>query len=230
MEAILLEKPVKLTGKKKLIIFDYDGVIVDSFPAQYEVYKIILKRFNCPVPATIEEFSVKFMEGYKEFRKKSGIVSEEDNALATKIYYDEVIKHVPPLFPGIKEVLESLHQKYHMVLISKNRFDNVLDKLSFHKVDGFFSHLVGSNHESNSVLGKASEINKILEKLKVSPKDCIMIGDRYIDYKEAKDCGVNKIILVNYGWGFLKEKTPDRVKFEVNAPKDILAAIKSIGF
>ena len=40
----------------KWIIFDYDGVIVDSFPIVYEIYKMMCLKLNKEFPKDIEGF------------------------------------------------------------------------------------------------------------------------------------------------------------------------------
>lgn len=216
--------------KKKLVIFDYDGVIVDSFPTQYEIYKVICQKLGKKIQPTIGEYSKAFWEGYIPYRASVGITTKEENELADKIYGEEVIKHKPPLFDGIREVLLELEKNYVIALVSANYKHNVLDKLAYYQIHHHFHHLIGLEENSHDVLDKCVEIKKLLEQLGIDAKDALMIGDRNTDYFEAKAAGLDKIILTNYGWGFDREKTPDRVAFEINEPNDILLAIRRSGF
>ncbi len=215
--------------KKKLVIFDYDGVIVDSFPAQYEIYKIIGERFGKQIEPTIEEFSKAFSSGYTKYRRGIGVKPEEDS-IADRIYAEESIKRKPRLFEGISEVIETLGKEYIVAIISANYKRNVLDKLVYYQIHHHFSHIIGLSDKSGEVIQKDVEIRKLLSELKLSPRDAVMIGDRIVDYTDAKKAGVDKVILTNYGWGFDKALAPDRVKVEVNEPKDIIKALKSINF
>lgn len=51
------------------------------------------------------------------------------------------------------------------------------------------------------------------------------VGDRDIDLDIASEIGLKNVILVEYGWGYRKNKfSPD---IAVKKPKDILRAIQS---
>ena len=50
----------------KAIIFDYDGVIVDSFPSVFEVYKIIAAECGGHIPKDLEEFRELYGYDYRE--------------------------------------------------------------------------------------------------------------------------------------------------------------------
>ncbi|MEI7961488.1 MAG: HAD hydrolase-like protein [archaeon] len=217
-------------NSKKLIILDYDGVIVDSFPTQYEVYKVICQKLGKKIQPTIEEYSKAFSVGYIPYRASVGITTPYEFKIADKLYEEEVLKHKPPLFGGIKEVLLELEKKYLIVLVSANFKINVIDKLLHYQIHHHFSHLIGLEANNTEPMDKAVEIKKLLLELDIRAKDAVMIGDRNNDYFEAKGAGLDKIILTNYGWGFDREKTFDRVKVEVNKPSDILVALKSINF
>ena len=57
----------------------------------------------------------------------------------------------------------------------------------------------------------------------------VMVGDRLVDFTTAKECGINQIILVEYGWGYDKEKISEYKQIIlVHNPKDILVAVEHI--
>jgi len=56
----------------------------------------------------------------------------------------------------------------------------------------------------------------------------ISIGDRVNYYIDSKSVGINKIILVEYGWGYNLMEIPEhKQNVIINQPKDLCLAIKS---
>ncbi len=89
----------------KLIIFDYDGVIVDSFPTVHKVYQIICQRLGKKCPLNFEEFKKTYGKTSRNFAKNLEF-SEEDIARADLIYREEILKQKPEFFEGIAEVID----------------------------------------------------------------------------------------------------------------------------
>ena len=59
---------------RKVIIFDYDGVIADTFPNILAINRMIHREFGTkPFPGTIGEFREIFRKGFKEFYPQVGI-------------------------------------------------------------------------------------------------------------------------------------------------------------
>lgn len=80
------------------IIFDYDGVIVDSFISVFEVYEKICKRFKVAYQKTLEEFRKLYGYNYKELQKNLGI-DEKDADEVGKIFSAEIVKKLHGVFP-----------------------------------------------------------------------------------------------------------------------------------
>jgi len=207
----------------KLIIFDYDGVLVDSFSNVYEVYKIICKELGVSCPKTIEAFRTIYGYNHKVCYKNLGIPPEAADE-GSKIYQREIVKRKPSLFAGIKDVLGELKKKYTLAVVSATYQEEVEQKLKTHQINDFFSSVIGV-HNSKSP-SKAQGITDTMHKFGVTPEETIMIGDRDVDYDQAKQAQVNKIILVDYGWGYSKEKIPQKVL--VKQPSDLLVAVGEI--
>jgi len=84
----------------KLIIFDYDGVIVDSFKTVYEVYKIICQKLGVKKPKNIEVFRNIYGYNLIECQENLGIAPANFKK-AGKIFEEEVVKKNPKLFNGM---------------------------------------------------------------------------------------------------------------------------------
>tara|TARA_Y100000310_G_C20666513_1_gene807801 strand:- start:65 stop:694 length:630 start_codon:yes stop_codon:yes gene_type:complete len=206
----------------KAIIFDYDGVIVDSFHHVYEVYKVICQELSIPCPESLVEFRRIYGYNSKECNKNLGI---KDYGKASKIFKREILKRNVKIFPGIKEVLRKLSKKYKLILISSAYKEEVIQKLERFSISNNFSDIIGKM-EYEKRLNKTESIIKTIEKIGIKKDEVVLIGDRDVDYEEGRKAGLKYVILVEYGWGYDKEKISQ--KTIIKKPEDILKAVITI--
>jgi phosphoglycolate phosphatase len=154
-------------------------------------------------------------------------LSKEEIDQTNLIYKKEIVKKDPSIFEGIKEVIDSLSKEYELILLSSNIKEEVIQKLTkFHLIDKFklifASDIVGP-------LKKSQAIPEILEKTGSTPEEIAMIADRNIDYDIGVRSGLKSenIIIVEYGWGYDKDKIPKQ-NVIINKPEDLLGAIDAI--
>ena len=101
----------------KAIIFDYDGVILDSFHSLHEVYKIMCKELGKKCPEDIEEFKKLYGYTSKELKKNLGISEGDEDMKSNIIYNREIIKKDHSLFEGMREVINKLKESHKLILI-----------------------------------------------------------------------------------------------------------------
>ena len=188
----------------KLIIFDYDGVIVDSFVNVYEVYKIICTKLGKIFPRNIEEFRKEYLKGYKQFEKNL-CFSDEDQDKAEVLYKELIMKKSPEMFVGIDSVIKELSKKYIITLVSASYQEEVVNKLNAFKLDKYFKEIIGKVILDKEPLHKDVKFLEIMKNFNVKGDEVLVIGDRQGDYENAVKVGIKKVILVEYGWGFDKE-------------------------
>jgi phosphoglycolate phosphatase len=211
----------------KLIIFDYDGVIVDSFRTIYEIYKVICKELNKTCPKTINEFREIYGKTFLDLYKNLEILTSEEKEKAERVYKKELLKKEPKMFAGINDVIKILSKNYKLVIISSNYKEEVEQKLKKFDILSYFSNVIGKMDDAPTNLRKTEEIVKIVKKFGLTNKEVIMIGDRVIDYLEAKEAGLTNIILASYGWDG-KEKLKEYTKLIIHSPKEIINKVKEL--
>ena len=202
----------------KAVIFDYDGVIVDSFVNVFKVYQIICKHYGVPSPKTIENFRSTYGYNHIECQNNLGL-KEKDFADISQRYKNEIIKIEHAIFPGIAEVIENLKKKYKLYLVSSSHSEEVAPKLRKNNLSDSFEEI---NCGADQKIRKSDMIKSLLDKHHYSPDEVIIIGDRANDYKAAQRVGIkdNNIILATYGWGLDKSKIGQANV--VNRPDEIL--------
>lgn len=198
------------------MLFDFDGVIADSWEIAFETSRTVFPSFD-------EESYRRMFEGNVHESHKE-MVSNEERERATDIEWFDV--YVPKfetrarLFPGMREVIESLSHEYILIIVSSTITSPIQGFLEKHHIGRYFSEVMGADVHTN----KHEKIKMIFEKYGTSASECVFITDTLGDMREAKLAGVSAI---GVSWGFhpretLAEDKPFRI---VEQPTDIKPAI-----
>ncbi|KKR54232.1 MAG: putative phosphatase [Parcubacteria group bacterium GW2011_GWA2_40_23] len=208
----------------KAIIFDYDGVIVDSFISVFEVYEKICKRFDVAYPKTLEEFRKLYGYNYKELQKNLGI-DEKDADEVGKIFSVEIVKKKHGTFLGIVDVIKELSHKYKIFLVSAAMSAEILPRIEEFGLKNVFEKFYCGWDQK---IKKSDLMKSIFSEYNYTPDELVAIGDRAIDYDAAKTAGFNDnhLIMVNYGWGLDKKAIGQALVAET--PHDIVGLVQFI--
>ncbi len=212
----------------KLIIFDYDGVIVDSLPEVHKIYRTMCKELGKDCPKTLEGFKKVYGHSSSECYQQLNF-NEDDVSKGNKIYKREVGNSKPVLFKGIKTVLEKLSKDYSLVVVSSSYRNEIEQKLKDFNLLKYFSNVLGRDSVKIKRFEKVEAIKDVLKKHNCSSKNTLLIGDRNIDFTEGTKAGLEKILLVDYGWGYDLKLIPEyKSNISVKQPIDLIEAVKNI--
>ena len=203
--------------KRKIILFDFDGVIADSFSIAFETNKIIDSKI-----VTENDYRRLFNANINDWVKKSSYTEEE----IKRINDDFFAKYIPQMkkvkiFLGMKEVIVKLGKTCTLLIISSTIISPIRDFLERNKILSYFDNIVGSNFIDAN---KTERMKLVLKKYGVKPKDCVFVTDTLGDIREAASVGVKSI---GVAWGFqgkenLIKGDPFRI---VDKPGDLLSVI-----
>jgi len=209
----------------KLIIFDYDGVIVDSFANVHAVYKLICKKLGKKCPAKLADFKKVYGHSSHECYNNLGF-SEEERIKGNLIFKEEILKKEQKPFEGISEVLKKLHKNYQLALVSssyKVEVEQRLKELGLSKLFNFIRARQGHVRRFQ----KSRSIKIVIIHFAIKPNEILLVGDRNVDFIAGSKAGLKNILLVEYGWGYDAKEIPEyQQKALVKSPKDILRAAK----
>jgi len=175
----------------KAIIFDMDGVLVDSEPINYEVNKIAFEKAGVKISKKefIEEWVVKGTGSREAIKRHNVKMSFEDlQKIKKKIYFD-VLKKKVKLKPNAKTALIRLNKKYKMALASHAHKYNVNIIVSKFSLDKFF-HVILSKQDVNKGKPDPEIFLKASERLGVKPDECLVIEDTEKGIIAAKRAGM----------------------------------------
>jgi phosphoglycolate phosphatase len=191
----------------KVIIFDYDGVIVDSLDVYEKAVILAFNKNGFNQINSRESFLALFDGNFFESAVKIGIPAEK---------MPEIIKELEPnllslqkdlkLFDGIREVLAELAKKYKIYIATSNLTNVVKTYLESQNIKSF-EEIIGADKETS----KVKKIENI--KVKYPDSEIFYVGDTKGDMIEGKQAGV-KTIAVAWGWHDverLKKGKPDYI-------------------
>lgn len=210
---------------RKKIIFDFDGVIIDSSNVQkkafLESYEIVVGGGEAP---SITDFFERSGSSLKSIFEQMGL-PQSMISVYQKISSDNV--HMVHVYSGILKVLETLTDKgYQCALCTgkeRERTNEILKHLGLEK---YFDIIVCSDDVEYDK-PSAESLHKIIDYLGGEQSDYIMVGDSANDILAAKKVPVKSIAVT---WGvFLKDVLarcgPSAI---VESPSDLIIAIERI--
>jgi phosphoglycolate phosphatase-like HAD superfamily hydrolase len=189
---------------KRVVLFDVDGVLVDSLAAHLQVCADLSRAYglNIRIP-TPEEFRSMARSGrgispMKEFFRAVGF--PEDRLDDADSYYQENFskKYAISPFPGIAQMLGRLHTNgVLMGLATANVRANV------EKAVGaswrFFEPRYCYTYDDARKLTKAEALRDVASELAIRPEEILFIGDQLGDFQAAQEAGT-RFLGVTWGW------------------------------
>lgn len=206
-----------------LILWDYDGVLVDSLEVEKEFFTVACQEAGIEEIRSFEDLS-KLCEGnYYEECMKAGIdlrkVEEAIEILEKKIIESGCEIN---FFPGMAEILTETARWFPSYIITSNNEPTVKATLKRHQIKGIRGVL---GYETDS-----SKVRKINHVKNLFPGEkTYYIGDTSGDIFEARESGVDVAIGVTWGWHgaeVLKKARPDYIFSEIPELKDFLYSLK----
>ncbi len=203
---------------KKLIIFDFDGTIVDSKEAWFKAVNKLAPQYNY---TPIKKTEIKRLRNktIKEIMHEKNIAYRKLPFLLNKLRKElENEMQKSNLYKGIKEVIANLNKNNIIAIITSNSEENTIKFLNKHKIK------INFIYGGTNIFGKAVKINRIMKKVHPTIKETYYIGDEVRDIKAAKKTGIKSIAVT---WGFnsksiLKKANPNYI---IGKPKELIKII-----
>lgn len=204
----------------KLLLFDFDGVIVDSLPVYERAVKTSLDQMGVPIVQTREDFFDLFEDNFYEGIVKKGVDLKEFIQVSRNILGDIHYEELEPnrfLFP----VLEALNRDHFLVIISSNSSGIIRKALSKYGVEGYFQEILGSD----ASYSKEEKIRLAMYLFGIAQKQIYYIGDTAGDIREARNAGVHAVA-VTWGWHSRERITAVAPDFIADRPEDLLSYLE----
>jgi phosphoglycolate phosphatase len=173
----------------RVIIYDCDGVLIDSRESNRAYYNHILDRFRLPplTEAQLEEVHVRTAQGAIDFLFQGHPSREEAQTYQKTINNDPFLPLIR-LKPHVREVLLRLRSRY-LTAIATNRGKSLPLVLKNLGLEELFD-LTISAYEVTRPKPHPECLLKILTHFSLEPKAAMYIGDSQVDQEVAAAAGV----------------------------------------
>ncbi len=173
--------------KIEAILFDLDGVLINSFESWYQAFNAMLMAYRRKEMSRAE-----FTKKCWGPDLKHNLDAINLDEAAGKYCISEQLKLIEliELFPGAKEVLSRVREKYKLKvgLVTNTPKKNVHRILEHFHLSGYFDVIVTGDDVKN---GKpdAEMVIEACERLKTKPENVILVGDTESDFMAGKSAG-----------------------------------------
>ncbi|WP_225828438.1 HAD-IA family hydrolase [Streptomyces naphthomycinicus] len=213
-----------LTTPRRAVVFDLDGVIVDSFAVMREAFAVAYAEVVGDGPAPFEEYVRHQGRYFPDIMRIMGLPPEMEEPFVRESYR---LAHRVEVFDGVLELLLTLRVRGLRLAVATgkagDRARSLLDGLGLLP---FFAHVIGSD-EVPRPKPAPDIVQRALELLDVPPEQAIMIGDAPTDLASARDAGVASAAALWVGPDEeeLLAAKPDAV---LRRPSDLLALCPAV--
>ncbi len=182
----------------KAIIFDIDGVLVDSFEANHQFIKDITKSLKLKQINKLQ-YKKHFALSFRELIKLTNNISntkQVDKMVEAAVKRITYPNHLLKAYADCQKTLKLLGKKYKLGLVTGRQFSGL--QLYFKQANN--QNLFKTAVTLNDVKNHKPHPESLLlaaKRLKVKPEQAVYVGDAESDMLAAKAAGMKSIIFNN---------------------------------
>ena len=208
--------------KKRLVIFDLDGTLINSLVEIEYIFNSVLPEYNVE-PKKISFYKKNIGNGIEDLLQKC--LPKNHSLDFNKVLgdiresYKININKYATVFDGIYNVLDTFVKKNIIITVITNKPHKfAVDSVNFH-FEGYKIDVIGAGNQFERKPDPTSSIH-ILKKHNMNPNEAIFIGDSIVDIQTAKNA---KITSIGVLWGLgtrshLELQNPDYI---IKTPSDL---------
>lgn len=185
----------------RAVIFDMDGVIVDSEPLHELAFREVFAEMGFDERRHGIDFKRYYGKSdralWLDFIEMHSPAKPLEELLAWKQeHFLGILRKRQPIFPPIPDLVSALAARYPLAVASGSNHPVIDEVLSMQGLRRFFGVVVSVQDVARSkpfpdVFLRAAEL------LKVAPVDCVVIEDSAAGVKAAHDAGMRVIAITN---------------------------------
>lgn len=180
----------------KAIIFDFDGVILDSVSVKTDAFAEMYRPHGSEIEAKVVSHHLehggisrfeKFRFYQNEFLGKE-ITEDQVQEMASQfssLVFEKVV--AAAALPGAFEFLEKFHKQLQFFVATGTPQNEIELIVPARNLEAYFIELHGSPTKKPEI------INKIMQNHNLKASELLFIGDAMTDYDSAKSCNVDFI-------------------------------------
>jgi beta-phosphoglucomutase len=180
------------------VIFDLDGVIVDSEPLQHQAYNAVLQRFGVSVDQA--EYGREWIAAGRgpEYAVRTyglPVTPEELRRLKEPVYH-QILRRGPTLVAGAAAAVSRLSAAFPLALATNSSPTDTGFILEHFDLRRYFSAVVTRDHYREPKPAPDA-FRTAAARLQIAPERCVVIEDAYKGVVAARDAGCACIALAH---------------------------------
>lgn len=182
----------------RLMIWDFDGTLVDSLEVALDVYRNLQDSHDLPPitdPEAVRDLSLtQFLHQFQ--------VPVRRVPLLFSVFLQEFRRRIDGvrIHDGIRDLLVGLHREgMRHAVISSNSRANIQHCLRTHKLDGLFDFVIGTSR----IHGKQRRISKALKAVGQPAANVLYVGD---EVRDVEACRAIPLDVAAVEWGLNSAK------------------------
>ncbi|QYK00131.1 HAD family hydrolase [Shewanella psychrotolerans] len=184
----------------ELVIFDWDGTLMDSVGKIVACMQQTATQLNMLVPteAAIRDIiGLSMNEALNVLHPAASAQTREEMISVYRQQYLQLNKTPSPVFDGAEELLLALKSSGHSLAVATGKARAGLDRVLTET--GFATHFQASRCADEAKSKPHPQmLNELLQQLNVAPQKALMVGDSIHDLNMANNAGIDAIG-VSYG-------------------------------
>ncbi len=193
----------------KAIIFDFDGVVVDSEPLHLKVFQQVLRDVG--VSLSKEDYILKYLafddktfftNSLSDFGKYESPQQVEQLINKKSRIFEALIEDSIKVFPGVREFLQNINGNYPVAIGSgalRSEIEIILNKLNMEK---YFDFIVSADEVENckpnpEVYLKVLDEFNSRNDFQLMAEECLVFEDAVYGIQAAKSAGMKCVGISN---------------------------------
>ncbi|MFI0506999.1 HAD-IA family hydrolase [Streptomyces albogriseolus] len=169
------------------MVFDLDGVLVDSFAVMYEAFAVAYKEVVGDGPAPFDEYRRHLGRFFPDIMRIMGLPLEMEEPFVRESYR---LASQVPVFDGVVELLTTLRVRgYRLAVATGKSGERARSLLGGLGLLPFFDHVIGSDEVARPKPAP-DIVEHALDLMGCTPEQAVMVGDAPTDIASAHGAGV----------------------------------------
>jgi len=178
-----------------VVIFDLDGVLVDSQPLQYQSYNEVFSKYGHQIAKK------DWLEWIHHGMDHTQLIKREKLPLDPKVIHNEkmllyaqLIDSTMVLKSGVKELIDQLvNNQYRLCIASASRIESIEQIVKKFALEASFEYLL-SDRDIEFPKPHPHIFLEAARLMGVTPEECVVIEDSLAGLRAAKAAGMRCII------------------------------------
>jgi len=181
---------------RRMLILDFDGVVTDTEPLNYEAWSVMFARelglrhegdSTALVGLTLDEIFLLWMPELPDVETKERLL-----ALKNEHYYTLAAQQLSPIEGCIELVRRAIAQGAYTAILSRSRRVRVLKTLDLMRFPAIFDVVIGYE-DGVDVTTERKVHARAAQLFGVDPAECIVVEDSAQGVRDAVACGIGRV-------------------------------------